>query len=107
VAPSFGEIFYANCFRNGVLPVRLEAAPHGRVMTAAETGAPIEIDLESQTVRLPDGEDIPFEIEPGRRRDLMLGRDEIDAILADDIGDIRDYESRRRATRAWLDPRLK
>jgi 3-isopropylmalate dehydratase small subunit len=76
-------------------------------MTAAETGAPIEIDLESQTVRLPDGEDIPFEIEPGRRRDLMLGRDEIDAILADDIGDIRDYESRRRATRAWLDPRLK
>ena len=107
VAPSFGEIFYANCFRNGLLPVRLEAAPHGRVMTAAETGAPIEIDLESQTVRLPDGEDIPFEIEPGRRRDLMLGRDEIDAILADDIGDIRDYESRCRATRAWLDPRLK
>ena len=106
-APSFGEIFYANCFRNGLLPVRLDAAPHDRVMTAAETGAPIEIDLELQTVRLPEGEGIPFEIEPGRRRDLMLGRDEIDAILADDIGDIRDYESRRRAARGWLNPRLK
>ena len=103
VAPSFGEIFYANCFRNGVLPVRLDGAPHEQVMAAAETGAPIEIELTSQIIRLPGGEDIPFEIESGRRRDLMMGRDEIDAILAGDIADIQDYEAHRLARRGWLE----
>lgn len=102
IAPSFGEIFYSNCFKNGALPIVITGDAHERVMAAAETAAPVTVDLEAQTVGLPDGESIPFEIDPYRRRALMLGLDEIDSILQDDGADIGAFEARHRADQPWL-----
>ena len=72
IAPSFGEIFFANCFRNGVLAVDLAEDPHRRVMSAASTEKPMTVDLESQAIRLPDGESVAFRVDPHRRRALLL-----------------------------------
>jgi 3-isopropylmalate/(R)-2-methylmalate dehydratase small subunit len=102
IAPSFGEIFFANCFRNGVLAIQLAEDPHGRVMSAASTGKPLTVDLESQAIRLPDGETVVFRVDPHRRRALLLGLDQIGAILTDDIADIDDFERRHRAAAPWL-----
>jgi 3-isopropylmalate/(R)-2-methylmalate dehydratase small subunit len=102
VAPSFGEIFLANCFRNGILPVTLGGEAHGAVMNAAISAKPLTISLERQEIGLPEGETISFAIDPGRRRDLLLGRDEIAAILADDGDEIAAFEQRRRDASPWL-----
>ncbi len=102
IAPSFGEIFYSNCFKNGALPIVIKGDAHERVMQAAESGAPLTIDLETQTVALPGGEVIPVEIDPYRRRALMLGLDEIGSILADDGADIATFEARHRSDQPWL-----
>ena len=102
VAPSFGEIFQSNCFRNGVLPLPLEVNAHRAIMEAAGSGEPVGISLERQSIRSPDGRAFAFAIDPGRRRDLMLGRDEIESILADDGDDIDAFERRRQTLRPWM-----
>ncbi len=102
IAPSFGEIFYNNCFKNGVLPIIVAGARHGQVMAAARSGGELTIDLEGGTIRLPNGPDFPFEIDPYRRRALLLGLDEIGSILADDGADIAAFEVRQRAAAPWL-----
>jgi 3-isopropylmalate/(R)-2-methylmalate dehydratase small subunit len=102
IAPSFGEIFYGNCFRNGVLPVTLSDPAHRQTITAAATGAPLTVDLEAQTISLPERHTIAFQIDPHRRRALLLGLDQIGAILADDAADIAAFESRQRAQAPWL-----
>jgi 3-isopropylmalate/(R)-2-methylmalate dehydratase small subunit len=102
IAPSFGEIFYGNCFRNGVLPVTLGGADHRDVITAAESGALLTVDLQAQIIRLPAGDTIAFQIDPHRRQALLLGLDQIDAILAADGGDITAFESGQRAMAPWL-----
>jgi 3-isopropylmalate/(R)-2-methylmalate dehydratase small subunit len=102
IAPSFGEIFYNNCFKNGVLPIRLADAQHTAVLRAAEAGAALGVDLEQQNVSLPSGDVIHFDIDPYRRRAMLLGLDEIGAILSDDIDDIVDFERRQRALSPWL-----
>lgn len=102
IAPSFGEIFYGNCFRNGMLPITLGDSEHQNVMTAAATGAPLTIDLEAQIIGLPEGHTIAFQIDPHRRQALLLGLDQIGAILADDAADIAAFESRQRAQAPWL-----
>ncbi len=103
IAPSFGEIFYANCFKNGVLPIALPAAVHAQVMLGASTGEPVTIDLEAQTIWLPNGPLIHFDIDPYRRRALMLGLDEVGGILADDLPDIAAFEARQKQSQPWLD----
>jgi 3-isopropylmalate/(R)-2-methylmalate dehydratase small subunit len=102
IAPSFGEIFYGNCFRNGVLPIMLADPAHRDVMTAAATGAPLTVDLEAQIIRLSDEHLIAFQIDPHRRQALMLGLDQIGAILAHDAADIAVFEARQRAQAPWL-----
>jgi len=102
IAPSFGEIFYSNCFKNGVLPVVLTGEDHANVMSAARSGQPFTIDLEKQTVMLPNGPAIGFDIDPYRKRALMLGLDEIGGILADDAADIATFETRHRRDQPWL-----
>jgi 3-isopropylmalate/(R)-2-methylmalate dehydratase small subunit len=102
VAPSFGEIFFANCFKNGVLPIRLDSPAHGAVMAAAVAAQTITVDLEAQALGVPGKEPIGFSIDPRRRRALLLGLDEIGAILADDLPDIERFEARRRASMPWL-----
>jgi 3-isopropylmalate/(R)-2-methylmalate dehydratase small subunit len=71
-------------------------------MNAAISAKPLTISLERQEIGLPEGEAISFAIDPGRRRDLLLGRDEIEAILADHGDEIAAYEQRRRDASPWL-----
>jgi 3-isopropylmalate/(R)-2-methylmalate dehydratase small subunit len=102
IAPSFGEIFYGNCFRNGTLPITLPDPEHRDVMLAAASGAPLTVDLEAQEIRLPEGRAIAFQIDPHRRQALLLGLDQIGEILAGDAADIEAFESRQRTAAPWL-----
>jgi 3-isopropylmalate/(R)-2-methylmalate dehydratase small subunit len=102
IAPSFGEIFYGNCFRNGVLPIILPDPEHHDVMRAATSGAPLTVDLEAQEIRLPEGRAIGFQIDPHRRQALLLGLDQIGAILANDADEIKAFESRQKSATPWL-----
>ena len=103
IAPSFGEIFYGNCFKNGVLPIVLSNDIHGQVMRAAQTGAALTVSLETQSILLPGGERIGFDIDPYRRRALLLGLDEIGGIIADDRAEIEAFETAQRRRFPWLD----
>ena len=102
IAPSFGEIFFSNCFKNGVLPIVMTGEAHANIMAAARTGQPFSVDLEEQTLLLPNGPALNFDIDPWRKRALLLGLDEIGSILADDEADISAFEARHRATSPWL-----
>ena len=102
IAPSFGEIFYNNCFKNGLLPIVLPADRVAEAMAAATAGTPLTVDLAAQTVTWPDGPTLDFQIDAYRRRLLLLGLDEIGAILTDDAADIARFEAAQRATYSWL-----
>jgi 3-isopropylmalate/(R)-2-methylmalate dehydratase small subunit len=102
IAPSFGEIFFANCFKNGLLPIGLDEAEHEAVMREAHATRKLTVDLEAQEIRFADGRRIAFDVDPYRRRNLLLGLDEIGMILEDDSQDIRSFEARQRAERPWL-----
>jgi len=80
IAPSFGDIFASNCLKNGVLPVRLPAAVVAGLLQALQEtpGARVQVDLERQTVTLPDGAVHGFEIDPFSRHCLLNGIDELD-----------------------------
>ena len=84
IAPSFADIFFNNCFKNGMLPVALPKAVCLELMGDAERGAnaTMTVDLEAQELVRSDGERIGFEIEPFRRERLLKGLDEIGATLA-------------------------
>lgn len=79
IAPSFADIFFNNCYKNGILPVVLKGDEVQRIFAAVEPGegARLSVDLERQTVSLPDGEDFRFEINPFRKECLLNGWDEI------------------------------
>ncbi|MCA8900578.1 MAG: 3-isopropylmalate dehydratase small subunit [Hyphomonas sp.] len=80
VAPTFGDIFYGNCIKNGVLPVQLDDTEHARLMQVAidaNGGAEFGADLPRQVLTLPDGTEIPFDIDPGHKSRLLAGLDEI------------------------------
>ena len=103
VAPSFGEIFFANCFKNGVLPVVLPPEHHAKVLEAAQGGQAVTVDLEAQTIRASgENEPIAFDVDPHRKRSLLLGLDEIGAILADAAEDIARVAAWHRARSPWL-----
>jgi len=102
IAPSFGEIFHANCFKNGLLAIALEEARVDRVMAAAATGSPLTVDLAAGSIALPDSEKIPFGIDRHHRRLLLLGLDEIGGILAEDAEDIARFERSQRLAAPWL-----
>ena len=84
------------------MPITLSEFEHRDALAAAETGEPLTVDLEAQNVRLPGGQALPFQIDPHRRRALLLGLDQIGAILADDATEIADFESRQRSEFPWL-----
>jgi 3-isopropylmalate/(R)-2-methylmalate dehydratase small subunit len=103
VAPSFADIFHANCFKNGILPVVLPQAAVDALMADAEKGANarIGIDLENQTVTGADGTEYRFEIDPFRKRCLMEGLDDI-GLTMEKAADIDAFETRRAAAQPWL-----
>jgi 3-isopropylmalate dehydratase small subunit len=102
ISTSFGEIFFANCFKNGLLPVVVTADQLQTLMADAEAGSPIEVDLEAQEVRRSDGGAIAFEVEPWRREALLNGWDEIAMVIKQDGVAITDFEHRQRAQKPWL-----
>jgi 3-isopropylmalate/(R)-2-methylmalate dehydratase small subunit len=103
IAPSFADIFYGNCFKNGMLPIVLDTEVVERLfrLVDAVAGTRFQIDLQAQTITLPSAEVISFAIEPGRKHRLLNGLDDIGLTLQRVEG-IRAYESRRRAVEPWL-----
>jgi 3-isopropylmalate/(R)-2-methylmalate dehydratase small subunit len=102
IAPSFADIFYNNCFKNGILPVRLPQATIDRLMEDARKGANavLTIDLEKQEVTRPDGEKIRFEVEPFRKHCLLNGLDDI-GLTMQKAASIDAFEAKRRTQQPW------
>lgn len=103
IGRSFGEIFYSNCFKNGVLPIRLTGDAIAAVEAAANAQKPVRVDLAAQTVSLPSGDVIGFHIDAHHKRALLAGLDEVGVILADHADDIAAFEAKRRQASPWLD----
>lgn len=103
IAPSFGDIFYWNCFQNGVLPIRLSEEQVKEIASEIETTeeALVTVDLENEHVTMPSGRKFAFNTEPERRGALLEGLDDIAATLKLDPA-IRAYRQRNRADRPWI-----
>jgi 3-isopropylmalate/(R)-2-methylmalate dehydratase small subunit len=103
VAPSLGDIFHQNCFKNGLLPVILpaDAVAGLRHQLHARPGATITVDLDAQTVVAPDGTQHRFEIDPFRKRLLLTGQDETALTLGYEP-QIHAFEERQRRDVPWL-----
>lgn len=103
IAPSFAEIFYNNCFKNGLLPIVLRDEQLDQLFKeVAETeGYQLSIDLERQLVITPSGEEMTFSIDGFRKHCLLNGLDDIGITLQSEA-DIRAYEARRREQAPWL-----
>jgi len=103
IASSFADIFYNNCFQNGILPVVLKAASVLTMMNdvLATPGYQLSVDLGSQTVTTPDGTSLHFEIDPFRKDCLYRGLDSIGLTLQHEAS-IAAYETRRRTEAPWL-----
>jgi 3-isopropylmalate/(R)-2-methylmalate dehydratase small subunit len=103
IAPDFADIFHNNCFKNGVLPVRLPREICEKLMEDAKMGgnARISVDLERQVVVRPNGEEIPFQIDPLRRHLMLNGLDDIGQTMQHAPA-IDSFESRQRAAQPWL-----
>ncbi len=103
IAPSFADIFYNNCFKNGILPIALPQEQVDLLMDDAERGANavISVDLEAQTITGPDGGTISFEIDAFRKHCLMNGLDDIGLTL-EKAAKIDAFESRRALSQPWL-----
>jgi len=103
IAPSFADIFYNNCFKNGILPVTLADETVDRLFAEceAEEGYSLNVDLEAQTVTTPSGEKIVFEVDGFRKHCLLEGHDDI-ALTLQEADRIRAYEKERRVSAPWL-----
>ena len=103
IAPSFGDIFFTNCFQNGVLPIRLpvERVDALRAALRAAPGSRITVDLANQQVVGPDGQVDAFEIDAFRKDCLLQGLDEISLTLSHE-SDIARFEANQRQTMDWL-----
>lgn len=102
VAPSFADIFYNNCFKNGVLPIALPQEQVDRLMEDALLGANavISVDLDRQEIIRPDGNRVHFDIDPFRKQCLLNGWDDIGLTMRHEK-DISDFEARRRISEPW------
>ena len=103
IAPSFADIFYNNCFKNGILPIVLPKEDVAKLLDDAERGANavITIDLEKQEITGPDGGRLSFQIDPFRKHCLLNGLDDIGLTLQKGA-EIDGYEARQRAAQPWL-----
>jgi 3-isopropylmalate/(R)-2-methylmalate dehydratase small subunit len=103
ISTSFADIFYNNCFKNGILPIVVTPEQLALLMDDAERGsnATITVDLESQTIRGPDGGTLHFDIDPARKQVLLEGLDDIAATLKHDP-EIARFEQKMQAQRPWI-----
>ena len=102
IAPSFADIFYNNCFKNGLLPVALPREVCEQLMEETRLGsnARVTVDLERQVVVRANGEEIAFAVDAGRRHALLNGLDEIAETLTHDAG-ISTFETNRAKAEPW------
>ncbi len=103
ISTSFADIFYNNCFKNGILPIVVTPEQLALLKDDAERGsnATMTIDLESQTISGPDGGSIHFDIDPARKQILLEGLDDIATTLKSDAK-IGSYETKLSAERPWV-----
>ncbi|ATU72038.1 3-isopropylmalate dehydratase small subunit [Komagataeibacter rhaeticus] len=106
IAPSFADIFNNNCFKNGILPIALPRAVCTQLMEDARMGgnARLTIDLPRQVVVRPDGSEVPFEVDPLRKKLLLEGLDDIGQTLQHEKS-ITAFEDRRARAQPWI-PRI-
>lgn len=105
IAPDFADIFHNNCFKNGILPIKLPQAICDQLMDDARLGANarVTIDLERQVVVRPNGEEIPFEVDAFRKHCLLHGLDDVGLTMQKGAA-IDAYEARRAAEAPWMTP---
>ncbi|KAJ3294906.1 3-isopropylmalate dehydratase [Borealophlyctis nickersoniae] len=103
IAPSFADIFFNNCFKNGMLPIRIsDPTVHAALLADAQAGKSLTVDLPAQLVHRPDGSTVPFEVEEFRKHCLVNGLDDIGLTMMK--GDkIEKFEEKRSANWPWLD----
>ena len=101
MAPSFADIFFNNCFKNGVLPIVLEDKVIDTLFEEVRDGAHLTIDLPAQTINTPSGQNIAFDIDAGRKARLVQGLDDIGLTL-ERADVIRAFENKHRQSQPWL-----
>ena len=101
IAESFADIFYNNCFNNGLLPITLSSAKISMMLNIAEEGKEIEIDLENQVIFFEDNEIATFEIDPFRKKCILEGLDEIGLSLIH-AAEIKEFEEKRAMESPWI-----
>ncbi len=107
IAPSFADIFFNNCFKNGVLPIVLPESQVARLFDEVHAfpGYQLTVDLARQVVIKPDGTELPFDVQPFRKYCLLNGFDDIGLTLRH-AEKIKAYEAERLATKPWLNHRI-
>jgi 3-isopropylmalate/(R)-2-methylmalate dehydratase small subunit len=103
ISTSFADIFYNNCFKNGILPIKVSPDDLKKLMDDAERGAnaTMTIDLPNQEIRGPDGGKIKFDIDPFRKHCLLNGLDDI-GLTMEKSASIDAFEKKQAASQAWL-----
>ena len=103
IAPSFADIFFNNCFKNGILPIALPQEDVDKLMDDAERGANavVTIDLENQVITGPDGGSVHFEVDPFRKHCLLNGLDDI-GLTMEKNDKIDSFEKKAAQSRPWL-----
>ncbi|MCB5206152.1 3-isopropylmalate dehydratase small subunit [Methylovorus mays] len=103
IAPSYADIFFNNCFKNGILPIILNADVVDSLFQAVEAdeGYKLTVDLVTQTVNTPDGKSYPFEVDAFRKHCLLNGLDDIGLTLQH-VDDIKTFEIKHKAAQPWL-----
>ena len=103
ISTSFGDIFYNNCFKNGILPIKVSPEDLEKLFDDADRGAnaTLSIDLAKQEIRGPDGGTVKFEIDPFRKHCLIEGLDDIGLTMVES-GAIASFETKAAAARPWV-----
>ena len=103
ISTDFADIFYNNCFKNGILPIKLPQEDVDKLMEDAERGAnaTVTVDLETQTITGPDGGEIKFDLDPFRKHCLINGLDDI-GLTMEKADKIASYEEKNKISQPWL-----
>jgi len=103
IAPSYADIFFNNCFKNGMLPIVLKDVIVDELFNSVEAiqGYELTIDLEKQTVNTPEGKSYPFEVDAVRKHNLLNGLDDIGLTLQH-VEAIKQFETKHKASQPWL-----
>ena len=103
IATSFADIFYNNCFKNGILPIKVSKEQLDQLMDDAERGAnaTLTVDLATQTIQGPDGGEIAFEMDDFKKHCLLNGLDDV-GLTMENKGKIEEFENQTKGSQPWL-----